>query len=75
MGRSDKRQGFTEANRLRLLEDDVDHIYDSEFPRFSSRLDVTDERIQKLVWALVGMTITLATASIMLAINVVVGLK
>lgn len=73
MSRVEKRRGFTNENRLTLLEDDIDHIHDKSFPRFSARLDATDRQIQKLVWALVGMTITLATASIMLALNLVAG--
>lgn len=65
MSRAAARAGFTDKVRLRLLEDDADE-HDTAMARI-------DERLSKILWALVGVLISVATSAVLLAINLGVG--
>lgn len=65
VSRVKEREHFGEETRLTLVEGDLD--------KMDVELRIMNERLQKIIWALVGMTITLATASVMLALNLVAG--
>lgn len=58
-----ERAAFSDSVRLQLLEGDVDH-HDEAIDEMSARLG-------KILWALIGILISTATASIMLALNLV----
>jgi len=64
MGKAHARKDFTTETRITLLEGDADNI------------EVTVAGIQKsmqrVVSALIGATITLATSSILMALNLVI---
>ena len=65
MSRVEARKDFDERTRLRLVEGDLDTI--------DTELHVTNDRLNKILWALVGLLISVTTASILLAINIGVG--
>lgn len=54
-----------EAVRLRLVETDLDS--------FDGALDRMNDRLTKILWALVGLLISVTTACVLLAINAGVG--
>lgn len=76
MSRQEDRKDFDERTRLRLVEGDLDKV-DESFNRFAERfekqLEATNDRLGKIMWALVGLLISVATACIMLAVNLGVG--
>jgi hypothetical protein len=76
MSRQEARKDFDERTRLRLIEGDLDHV-DEAFDRFARKfekqLDDTNDRLGKIMWALVGLLISVTTASILIAINLGVG--
>lgn len=49
---------------LRLVDDDLDQL--------EHAVQLVDERLGKIVWILVGMLISLATGSVLLAANLLV---
>jgi hypothetical protein len=57
------RAHFTPETRISLVESDLDTI--------DARLLDTNERLGKILWALVGLLISVTTASVLLAINLV----
>ena len=65
--RVDARRDFDDKTRLRLVEGDLDS--------FDNELHVTNERLSKILWALVGLLISVTTACILIAINVGVGAR
>ena len=64
MGRTEDRAGFSDDVRLRLVEHDLDRIDD--------RIDRLVAEIAGLRRVLTGILITLATGTVMLAVNVIV---
>lgn len=63
--RGEAREGMPEAVRLRLVESDIDDL--------ASELHILNERLTKILWALVGLLISVTTACVLLAINAGVG--
>ena len=63
--RAEARQGFDVETRLRLVEGDGDD--------FEHAIEILNERLTKILWALVGLLISVTTACILLAINLGVG--
>lgn len=61
MGRATDRAGFSDVVRLRLLEDDVDAHEDA--------MRGVNERLSKILWAVVGVLISVSTSAILLALN------
>ncbi len=64
MSRTDHRKAYEIDVRLSLLEDDADE--------FEALTDEIVSAFRKLIMALVGITITLGTSTVMLALNLVV---
>lgn len=61
MSRAAARAGFTDKVRLRLLEDDADE-------NDAAMADVK-ALLSKILWAVVGVLISVATSAILLALN------
>lgn len=61
MSRSDQRARFDDADRIVLLEQDIDAI--------GVKLDAIEARVGKVLWAMVGILVSVTTACILLAIN------
>lgn len=61
MTRAIDRAAFTDKVRLRLLEDDADSS--------DTLLRDLNDRLGKILWAVVGVLISVATSAILLAIN------
>jgi hypothetical protein len=59
--RSEIRQGFTMAQRTRLLEDDAD--------TFQADLKAMVDQLRRMTWAFTSATITLAVSSVLLLIQ------
>jgi hypothetical protein len=66
MGRNEDRREFTTDTRMSLLEGDLD--------RQDLRLDQFVAELKGLRQVLVGILVSLTTASILLAVNLAVGL-
>ncbi|MFV0496082.1 hypothetical protein [Mycobacterium sp.] len=64
VGRTEDREGFDAAVRLRLVEQDLDR-HEAEFARLVAEM-------AGLRRVLTGILITLATSTVLLAVNVVV---
>lgn len=64
MTRANERIHFDDKTRIALLETDLDGM--------DLRLAETNDRLAKILWALIGLLISVTTASILLAINLVV---
>ena len=61
MTRASARQQFTDKVRLRLVEDDIDEI--------EGGMAALNDRLGKILWAVVGVLISVTTSAILLAIN------
>jgi hypothetical protein len=64
LSRAEQREKFEDGTRLRLLESDADK-FELDLLRINQRLD-------KLLWAMLGMIISLTTGAVLLAINLMV---
>ena len=64
MGRTAERHNLEPVVRLQLIEKDADQL--------ESGLAAITERLSKILWAVVGLLITVTTSSIFLALNLVV---
>jgi hypothetical protein len=62
--RSEARSRYDVDTRIGLLESDAD-AFELDLLRINQRLD-------KLLWAMIGMIISLTTGAVLLAINLVV---
>lgn len=60
--RIDRAQGLDDGTRLRLIEDDLDTL--------ESELHTMNDRLSKILWALIGLLISVTTAAILLAVNI-----
>lgn len=60
--RVESRSRFDEATRISLVEGDLD--------TFDDRLGETNQKLDKILWALVGLLISVTTACILLVIQV-----
>lgn len=65
MTRATARAQFTEKVRLRLVEDDLDE--------HDAVMAAIGDRLSKILWAVVGVLISVTTSAILLAINLGVG--
>lgn len=65
MGRVADRSDFDTPVRLRLVEGDLD--------KADENLAQMNDRIGKMLWALLGILISTTTAAILLALNLAVG--
>lgn len=65
MGRVDDRKNFDEPTRLALIESDLD--------KMEAALNAINERIGKVLWAMVGLLISVATTCIVIPITAGVG--
>lgn len=74
-GRAESRNSFASDIRIRLLEDDADRA-DLKFRAMEQenkeRDELMDTRLGKITGILTGILVALTTASILLAINVIV---
>lgn len=61
MSRATARAGFTDKVRLRLVEDDLD---DHEL-----LMQQVNERLSRILWAVVGVLVSVTTSAILLAVN------
>lgn len=76
MGRVADRASFDTDVRLRLAEGDLDHMEakdDALLAKIDSLAEVLNARIGKLLWALVGVLISVATTCIVILITAGVG--
>lgn len=64
MSRTSERVGLDPNTRFLLAEKDLDDHTDD--------LSALDERLGKILWALVGILISTSTAAVLLALNLVV---
>ncbi len=62
--RRERRGGLPDNVRLTLLEDDLD--------TFEEALVSLNEKLGKIMWAMVGMLISVTTASVLLVLNLAV---
>ena len=76
MSRSEDRRGFSDDTRLRLMEGDLDRIervIREEFDELRSEMKLGDSASGKEIHAvqrvLIGVLISLTTATFMLAVN------
>jgi hypothetical protein len=65
VGRSEEREGFDVPVRLRLMEGDVDRLEKSLVDGMTS----VDQRLGKIMWALVGLLISVCTTCIVLVLT------
>lgn len=76
MGRTSARAGIDTTGRLQLVEDDLDAT-DAKFVAIEARtaagLDALDARLGKIMWAMVGILISLTTTSIVILLTVGLG--
>lgn len=68
-GRTTARSGIEMAGRMRLVEDDLDTLEAD----LRASMDRVDARLGKILWALVGMLVSLATTCIVVLITVGLG--
>lgn len=61
MNRAAHRSGMPDKVRLTLVEDDLDKL-EAHFVQ-------VEERLSKILWAVMGVLISVATSAILLAIN------
>lgn len=61
LSRTEERKGFTTPARLTLLEGDLDSN--------DSELTAVNEKLARILWAMIGILISTSTASILLALN------
>lgn len=76
MGRVADRASFDSDVRLRLAEGDLDRMEakdDALLAKIDSLAEVLNARIGKLLWALVGVLISVATTCIVILITAGVG--
>lgn len=76
MGRVADRASFDTDVRLRLAEGDLDRMEvkdDALLAKIDSLAEVLNARIGKLLWALVGVLISVATTCIVILITAGVG--
>lgn len=64
MSRNVARSEFSDHDRIRLVEGDLD--------RFDDELGITNDKLSKILWVLVGMLISLSTACVLLVVNLTV---
>lgn len=64
VARTADRHDLADVVRIRLLEKDADVV--------EAELVALDERLGKILWALVGILISTTTASVLLALNLAV---
>lgn len=75
MGRFDDRNGFDDAVRLRLIEQDLDR-HDARFDGIAAKVDAfaaenrAESQAQRKI--MTGILVSLATGAVMLAINIIV---
>lgn len=69
MGRTTARAGIEIPGRLQLVEDDLDVMEE----RFAAGISALDARLGKIMWAMVGILISLTTTSVVLLLTVGVG--
>lgn len=62
--RSERRKGLPQTTRITLVEDDLDTIDDG--------MNGLNEKLGKIMWAMVGMLISISTASVLLVLNLLV---
>ena len=65
MSRSDKRRDMSDEVRIRLLESDMDDMEEA-----AHRLELAIDGVRKV---LVGILISVTTASVLLALNLMIG--
>lgn len=68
MSRSAARSGFDQGVRLQLVEEDVDDLEDE----LAKAIDKLSGELAKIKGVLLGMLISVTTAAILLAVNLVV---
>lgn len=68
MGRTTQRKGFEHGVRLQLVEEDVDELEDE----LAKAIDKLSGELAKIKGVLLGMLISVTTAAILLAVNLVV---
>lgn len=56
--------------RLQLVESDLDDV-DEQFVAFSKKMDTLNDRLSKILWALVGLLISVTTGCILYAATAV----
>lgn len=61
VGRASDRAGFTDNVRLRLLEDDADELH--------AAVTSMNDRLGKILWAVVGVLISVTTSAVLLALS------
>lgn len=69
MSRSAARAGIPTEGRLQLVESDLDQIEDE----LTRGMEKVDQRLAKIMWALVGLLISVATTCIVLIITLGIG--
>ena len=62
--RRDRRGSLPDTVRLTLVEDDLDTLNEG--------LDALNEKLGKIMWAMVGILISVTTASVLLVLNLAV---
>jgi hypothetical protein len=68
-GRTMARSGIEMVGRMQLVEDDLDTLEAD----LKQSMDRVDARLGKILWALVGMLVSLATTCIVVLITVGLG--
>lgn len=75
--RTQERQGFSDTQRIILLEQDADRI-DRHLDQIRDQIEQATKKmgdeVKALRGVLTGILVSLATASVLLAVNLVAGL-
>ncbi len=78
MGRIDDRREFDVPTRMRLIESDLDKL-DVGVAALHEKIDSTGADLRrtmgKILWTMMGAVFTFSTATVLLALNILVGPK
>jgi hypothetical protein len=64
VGRPEQRHHLDHPVRIELVERDVDEVIE--------QLETLNERLGRMLWAMVGLMVSVTTAAVLLAINIAV---
>lgn len=75
MGRVEDRATFDTPTRMRLIESDLDKL-DTGMTALHEKIDIAGEdfrrTMSKILWTMMGAVFTFSTATVLLALNILV---